>query len=111
MVEIPGSEYQIREIIVQCKQDHVDVYYRKTKDSNGDDYFVILNSKGEEIAEWDEDAQEWILLPPPRPTGNTQDMTKITEIAARIEEKCIWGALCQGPLAKFPKQKARRGPC
>lgn len=65
MVEMPGSELQIREIVFLVNLDYGDVYYRKTKDSNGDDYFLILNSTGEEVAEWDEDAQKWILLPHP----------------------------------------------
>lgn len=52
MVEMPGSEFQIREIVFLVNLDYGDVYYRKTKDSNGDDYFLILNSTGEEVAEW-----------------------------------------------------------
>ncbi|HCD2819138.1 TPA: hypothetical protein NBL60_004019 [Enterobacter hormaechei] len=115
MVEMPGSEFQIREIVFLVNLDYGDVYYRKTKDSNGDDYFLILNSTGEEVAEWDEDAQKWILLPHPRPTGNTQNSTNITHMAARIEKQCIWMSLCEGQLAKLPKpkgikKKARRGP-
>lgn len=115
MIEVPGSESQIREIAFIVNMEYGDVYLRKTKDSNGDDYFVILNSKGEEVAEWDEDAQEWILLPRPRPTGNTQNSTNITHISARIEEQCIRISLCEGQLAKLTrpkgiKKKARRGP-
>jgi len=115
MTEMPGSEFRIMEIVFLVNLDHGDVYYRKTKDSNGDDYFLILNSKGEEVAEWDEEAQKWILLPFPRPTGNTQDSTNITHMTARIEEQCIWMSLCKGQLANLPKpkgirKKARRGP-
>lgn len=99
MVEMPGSEFQIKEIVFLVNLDYGDVYYRKTKDSNGDDYFVILNSKGEEVAEWDDDDNAWSLLAHPRPTGDLQNSTDIVSLGARIQQQILRMVMCKGELA------------
>ncbi|MFJ5491648.1 hypothetical protein ACIPT9_10260 [Pectobacterium carotovorum] len=86
MVEMPGGEYQIKKIIHIVNQEHGDVYYRKTIDSNGDDYFLILNSQGEEVAEWDDTDHTWHQAPYPRPTADIQNCTNITSLKAQIEK-------------------------
>lgn len=115
MEEIPGSENQIRTIIFLVKQKHADVYYRKTKDSNGDDYFLILNTAGKEVAEWDDDTETWVLIPHPRSTGNIHNRTEISHLSTLIEKQSINMSLCKGKLAQLPrrnvkKRNVRRGP-
>lgn len=105
MMEVPGSEFQLKEIIFLVNLDHGDVYCRKTKDSNWDDYFLLLNSNGDEVAEWDDDAEKWLMLPNPRRTGSTHNSIIITHMLPRIEQQSLWMSLCQGELTKLPRRK------
>lgn len=108
MVEVPGSENQIKEIIFIVSVQHDGVYYRRTIDSNGEDYFVILNSKGEEVAEWDDDDNAWSLLARPRPTGDLQNCTDIESLGARIQQQILIMVMCQGKLSRHVKTGPRK---
>lgn len=115
MIEIPGSELQIRKIISLLSQEYGSIYFRKTQDIYGNELFVLLNSKGEEVAEWDEDGNQWRLTPYPRPTGNKLNSTDITSLDSRIEAQILKIGMCQGRLSHLPRQnikpkKVRRGP-
>jgi hypothetical protein len=101
MVEMPGSEKQIMEIIFLVNLNYVNAYYRKTKDTLGEDYFLILDAAGNEVAEWDDDTETWILLPHPRPTGNIFNTTLVSELGTRIEKQFLNMSLCEGKLLQL----------
>jgi hypothetical protein len=108
MVEVPGSENQLLEIIRTVCERYRGGNYRKTMDSNGDDYFLILNLKGEEVAEWDEADNTWHLLSPPLPTGDIQNCTCILSLSARIQQQRLLMIMCQGKLSRHVKTGPRK---
>ncbi|QFH72794.1 hypothetical protein FR762_23800 (plasmid) [Enterobacter sp. E76] len=106
MVEMPGSELQISKIVSLLSQEHGSIYFRKTQDIYGNDLFVLLNSKGEEVAEWN--GNQWLLTPYPRSTGNTLNSTDITSLGSRIEEQILNMGMCQGRLSHLPRQNVKK---
>lgn len=101
MVEIIGSEFQIMRTMGYVSMVHGKAFYRKTTDSNGDDYFLILNANGEEVAEWDDSQNEWSLILLPRPAGNTLGTTEITGMDSRIEKQQLLMCLRKGSLPQL----------
>ncbi|MFE4111291.1 hypothetical protein [Kosakonia sp. YIM B13611] len=65
MTEIPGSDSLLERIAFYLWPAHEVLLYRKTTDAEGDDYYLILNGTGDELAEWDEGEQNWIVVNPP----------------------------------------------
>ncbi|MEF9678194.1 hypothetical protein [Pectobacterium aroidearum] len=86
MANFIGSKKQLQEIFETIKQSHKQAVYRVTQDSNGDEYHVIVNEHGEEVAEWDEDSQEWHVLPVPRRVQGRNDDVDLAPTITVIEK-------------------------
>ncbi|HID8404804.1 TPA: hypothetical protein ACXIJH_005170 [Serratia marcescens] len=98
MTEIIGSESLLQRIALLVQLSSDKALYRKTKDAEGQDYFLILNAHGDEVAEWDEQQCDWCLVKPPRPTGATENAIDLGPVLARIEQQTLKMELCRGQL-------------
>lgn len=94
MVEIPGSENQLREIVLKVGLLHPDVLLRKTVDAEGAPYILILNGQGDEVAEWDED--DWVMVPHPRRTGTIENTTDLTQVMIVIDKQVLLARMRAG---------------
>lgn len=89
MVEIISSEEHLLRIVFLILLKNHEARYRQSIDAEGDDYHLIINELGDEVAEWDELLCEWHLVIPPRKTSDTMNSIDLAPVVARIEQQIL----------------------
>ncbi|RHW56194.1 hypothetical protein AUM81_22420 [Cronobacter sakazakii] len=89
MVEIISSEEHLLRIVFLILLNNHEARYRRSIDAEGNDYHLIINEHGDEVAEWDDQLCEWHLVIPLRKTRDTMNSIDLAPVVARIEKQIL----------------------